>query len=50
MTLLDVVLSIVPIVQVESRLSFAAKISTLVVVTNVIGLAIYRRARIAEHA
>jgi amino acid transporter len=50
MTLLDVVLSIVPIVQVESRFAFAAKIAALVVVTNALGLAIYRRARIAEHA
>ena len=50
MTLLDVILSIVPIVQVESRLAFAAKIAALVVVTNGIGLAIYRRTRIAEHA
>jgi len=45
MTLLDVVLSIVPIVQVGSRLSFALKISALVGITNVIGLALYRRAR-----
>ena len=45
MTLLDVVLSIVPIVQVGSRIAFAAKITTLVVATNVIGLIVYRRAR-----
>jgi amino acid transporter len=42
MTLLDVVLSIVPIVQVESRLLFALKISSLVVVTNAIGWAIFK--------
>jgi hypothetical protein len=45
MTLLDVVLSILPIVQVGSRIAFAAKITTLVVATNVIGLIVYRRAR-----
>jgi amino acid transporter len=41
MTLLYVALSIVPIIQVESRLLFAVKISGLILVTNVIGLAIY---------
>jgi len=41
MTLLFVSLSIVPIVQVESRLMFAAKITGLIVVTNIIGLAIF---------
>jgi len=41
MTLLYVALSIVPIIQVESRLLFAVKIAGLIVVTNVIGLAIY---------
>ena len=51
MTLLFVVLSIVPIIQVESRLIFAVKISSLIVMTNMIGLAIFlvvgrrRRAR-----
>ncbi len=48
MTLLFVTLSILPIVQVESPLLFAAKISSLIVVTNVIGLVIFlgkRRAR-----
>ena len=48
MTLLFVTLSILPIVQVESRLLFAAKISSLIVVTNLIGLVIClgkRRAR-----
>jgi amino acid transporter len=41
MTLLFVSLSIVPIVQVESRLLFAAKITGLIVLTNIIGFAIF---------
>ncbi|HEY0459677.1 MAG TPA: APC family permease [Pyrinomonadaceae bacterium] len=41
MTLLFVSLSIVPIVEVESRLMFAAKITGLIVITNIIGLAIF---------
>ena len=41
MTLLYVALSIVPIVRVESRLSFALKISVLIVVANIIGLLIF---------
>ena len=41
MTLLYVALSIVPIIQVESRLLFALKISGLIILTNVLGLAIY---------
>jgi len=45
MTLLYVGLSIVPIVQVESRLMFALKLSAIVVGTNVIGVAIFRRSR-----
>ena len=45
MTLLFVALSIVPIVQVESRVVFALKLSSVVVVTNVIGFVIYRRSR-----
>ena len=40
MTLLDVALSIVPIIQVESRLMFAVKIGGLIVITNIIGVAI----------
>jgi hypothetical protein len=40
MTLLNVGLSIVPIIEVESRLSFATKIGGLIVITNLIGLAI----------
>jgi amino acid transporter len=43
MTLAFVVLSILPIVQVESRLSFALKISAVVVLTNALGFAIYAR-------
>jgi amino acid transporter len=45
MTLLYVTLSIVPIIQVESPLAFALKISALILVTNVIGLGIYLLAR-----
>jgi amino acid transporter len=41
MTLAFVVLSILPIVQVESRLSFALKISAVVVLSNVLGAAIF---------
>jgi amino acid transporter len=41
MTLAFVVLSILPIVQVESAVSFALKISTVVVLTNAAGLAIF---------
>ncbi|HVF90039.1 MAG TPA: APC family permease [Blastocatellia bacterium] len=41
MTLLFVALSIVPIIQVESRLVFALKISGLILITNVLGLAIF---------
>jgi glutamate:GABA antiporter len=44
MTALFVVLSILPIVAVASRFVFAAKISSVIVVTNLIGLAIFRRA------
>jgi amino acid transporter len=40
-TLLFVVLSILPIVQVESRSMFAIKISLVVIVANAIGLAIF---------
>jgi hypothetical protein len=41
MTLLYVALSVVPIIQVESRLIFAVKIGGLIVLTNVIGIAIF---------
>jgi amino acid transporter len=45
MTLLNVVVSVVPIVRVESRLSFAAKICGLILITNLFGLAIYMLSR-----
>ena len=41
MTLLYVALSIVPIIQVESPLMFALKIGGLIVITNILGLAIF---------
>jgi glutamate:GABA antiporter len=41
MTLLYVALSIVPIIQVESRLSFAAKITGLILLSNVVGFAMF---------
>jgi amino acid transporter len=44
MTVLYVSLSIMPIIQVESRLAFALKISGLIILANVLGLAIYRLA------
>jgi glutamate:GABA antiporter len=43
MTLLYVVLSVLPIIQVESRTVFALKITALIVVTNLIGLALFGR-------
>ena len=42
MTLLFVVISILPIVQVESRLLFAAKIGGVIVVANAIGVLIFK--------
>ena len=45
MTLLYVVLSLVPIIEVENRLSFAMKIGGLILVSNIIGFAIYVAAR-----
>jgi amino acid transporter len=41
MTILYLALSVVPIIQVESRLMFAVKISGLIGVTNAVGLGIY---------
>src|SRR2546428_126289 len=41
MTLLFVVLSILPIVQVQSRVLFALKLSSLIVLTHIVGLAIF---------
>jgi len=51
MTLLFLALSIVPIVQVESRLLFAVKISSLVVALNAVGAAIFllKRSRDGAH-
>jgi len=43
-TLLFVMISILPIVQVESRLLFAAKISTVVIIANAVGFAIFKGA------
>jgi len=45
MTVLNIVVSIVPLVQVESKFAFAAKITGLIVLTNLIGAAIYLAAR-----
>jgi glutamate:GABA antiporter len=45
MTLLYVALSVVPIIQVESRLIFALKISGLIVLANMMGLVIYLMAK-----
>lgn len=42
-TLLFVLISILPIVQVESRFLFAAKISAVVIVANAIGMGIFLR-------
>jgi glutamate:GABA antiporter len=44
MTLLYIALSIVPIIEVESRLMFAVKISGLIVLTNIVGLLIFLEA------
>jgi hypothetical protein len=43
-TLGYVALSILPIIQVGSRLSFAVKITAVIVIANAIGAAIYFRA------
>jgi hypothetical protein len=45
MTLLYVALSIVPIIQVESRIMFAIKIGGLIVAANIIGAGIFLAAR-----
>ena len=50
MTLLYIALAIVPIVQVESRLMFALKLSGLVALTNLVGLVVFRRARTARRS
>jgi hypothetical protein len=41
MTLLYLVLSTLPIVQVESRVCFGAKITTLIVTANLVGAALF---------
>jgi hypothetical protein len=41
MTVLYVTVSVVPLVEVPSRVLFAAKIAGLIVTTNVFGLMIY---------
>lgn len=46
MTLLFVTLAIVPIVDVVSQLEFALKISTVIVLTNVAGWALFARAHV----
>ena len=51
MTLLYVGLSILPIVQVESRVAFAIKISLVIAIANVVGAAIFlskRRGSLAQ--
>jgi hypothetical protein len=45
MTLLFVILSLVPIIEVGDRLSFALKIGGLIVITNLVGGLIYYLAR-----
>jgi glutamate:GABA antiporter len=51
MTLLFVILSVLPIIQVASRLVFAAKITSLILVTNLVGLVIFAgKARAARRA
>ena len=45
MTLLSVIFSLVPIIQVENRLSFALKIGGLIVITNLVGFAVYKLAQ-----
>jgi amino acid transporter len=45
MTLLDVVLSVFPIIKVESVMTFALKISLVIVGANVVGIAIFVSAR-----
>jgi amino acid transporter len=45
MTLLYIALAIVPIVQVESRLMFAVKLSALILVTNLVGVVVFTQSR-----
>lgn len=46
LTLLFVVLSILPIVQVESTLILAIKISSVIVLANVVGIGIFQRSKV----
>jgi hypothetical protein len=45
MTLLYVVLSIFPIIEVESRAQFATKIALMILGANALGAVLYARAR-----
>jgi amino acid transporter len=45
MTLLYVVLSVLPIIQVDNRFVFALKIAAVILVTNVIGAVVFSRGR-----
>jgi glutamate:GABA antiporter len=47
MTLLYVMLSVLPIIQVDNRLIFTSKISALIIVANLIGVALFARSRTA---
>lgn len=49
MTMLNVAVSIVPLVKVESQFAFAAKIGGLIIVTNLIGVAFYLAAKRRKH-
>ena len=42
MTLLYAVLSVVPIINVESRLIFISKISSVIILANILGFAIFK--------
>jgi len=48
MTLLNILVSVIPIIQVENRFTFALKIGGLIVITNLVGMLIYKLARSAE--
>jgi hypothetical protein len=54
MTLLYVVVSVIPIVEVKSHVSFTVKVSGVIIAANIIGAAIYllaekrRRSRRAD--
>src|SRR5262245_38814791 len=45
MTLLYIIVSVFPIVQVKSRASFTAKVSCVIIAANIFGAAIYRFAQ-----